>query len=94
MPVEAQVKAPDLAAEARRIAQGVDRITYRYDFRPNPQNVRIYRYAAIAQAVRNWVPVLVWQTASGLRFPPPLPAAPGAVTAAAPATTAPTEAAP
>ncbi|MEA1071669.1 farnesyl diphosphate synthase [Sphingomonas sp. LY29] len=26
MPVEAQVKAPDLAAEARRIAQGVDRV--------------------------------------------------------------------
>lgn len=65
------------------IAQGSERITYRYDFRPNPQNVRIYRYGAIAQAVRTWVPVLVWQTAAGLRFPPPVPAAPGSVTAAA-----------
>lgn len=65
------------------VAQGTDRITYRYDFRPNPQNVRIYRYAAIAQAVRNWVPILVWQTVAGLRFPPPVTTAPGAVTAAA-----------
>lgn len=70
------------------IAQGSERITYRYDYRPNPQNVRIYRYAAITQAMRSWVPLLVWQTAAGLRFPPPVPAA------APPAVTGATEAAP
>jgi hypothetical protein len=43
-------------------------IPFRYDFRSNPQDVRIYRQAAVARGVREWIPQLLAETTLALRF--------------------------
>ena len=77
--MEYQVYSP--AATAPVIPMRTHRVAYRYDFRENPQNVRLYRQAAMARGVREWVPQLTAETALALRFPrPATQAAPRPVT--------------
>lgn len=46
-----------------------ERISYRFDYNANPQITRQIRFAAIANSIRDWVPLLLWQTANGMQYP-------------------------
>jgi hypothetical protein len=58
----------DMDPTAPVLATGLERLPYRYDFRPNPQDIRLYRYSAIARSVRDWIPELTWRAAAGIRL--------------------------